>query len=197
MALDLGQGQVGNVAHQGFEAFVFADPLLNLREQILGDINGTGFALYFEGQVIGQVAFTGLAVAAGAAALSLEGDQAGSDERAVGLELLDARQEVAADQGGMFGYLHKAGRIADYGAGMTDTYIYVTEKPSKIDAAKKYFSGRSGKRRLTGQFGAACSRRWVPMEVRKMNYSSELVGSGLNLMTDKRAVWMLNTVKHS
>ena len=80
MALDLGQGQVGNVAHQGFEAFVFADPLLNLREQILGDINGTGFALYFEGQVIGQVAFTGLAVAAGAAALSLEGDQAGSDE---------------------------------------------------------------------------------------------------------------------
>jgi len=115
--------------------------LLNLREQILGDINGTGFALYFEGQVIGQVAFTGLAVAAGAAALSLEGDQAGSDERAVGLELLDARQEVAADQGGMFGYLHKAGRIADYGAGMTDTYIYVTEKPSKIDVAKKYFSG--------------------------------------------------------
>ena len=174
MALDLGQGQVGNVAHQGLEAFVFADPLLNLREQILGDINGTGFALYFEGQVIGQVAFTGLAVAAGAAALSAEGDQAGSDERAVGFEFLDARQEVAADQGGMFGYLHKAGRIADYGAGMTDTYLYVTEKPSKIGVAKKYFSGCSGKRRLKERFGAGRRGRWVPLEVRKMNYSSEL-----------------------
>ena len=103
MALDLGQGQVGNVAHQGFEAFVFADPLLNLREQILGDINGTGFALYFEGQVIGQVAFTGLAVAAWASTLSAEGDQAGGQKRAADFEFFDAGLEVASDESGVSG----------------------------------------------------------------------------------------------
>ena len=45
MGLDLSQGQVGDVAHQGFDAFVFVDPSLDLRKQILRGINGAGFAL--------------------------------------------------------------------------------------------------------------------------------------------------------
>ena len=45
MSLDLGQSQVGDMTQEGFEAFVLADPLLDLREQVLGDVNGTGFAL--------------------------------------------------------------------------------------------------------------------------------------------------------
>jgi hypothetical protein len=137
MGLDLGQGQTGDAAHEGFDAFVFADPLFYLREQILGDINGTGFALYFVGQVMGQVAFTGLAVAAWATALFAEGDQAGSDKGAMEFELLDARLQVAADQGWMLGYYHAREIIAAaYGAGMTGTYKYVTEKASKKCVAK-------------------------------------------------------------
>ena len=113
MGLDLGQSQIGDVAQEGFEALVLADPLLDLREQVLGNVNGTGFALYFEGQVVGQVARTGLAVAAGAAAFAAESHQAGGDERAVELELLDPGLQVAADQGGMFGSLHIGGMISE------------------------------------------------------------------------------------
>ena len=85
---------------------MFAHPLLDLREQVLGDINGAGFAFDFIGQVMSQVPLTGLAVAAGAPAFATEGHQAGGDKRAVEFELLDARVEVAADQGGVFGNFH-------------------------------------------------------------------------------------------
>jgi len=100
---------------------VFAHPLLDLREQVLGDINGAGFAFDFIGQVVGQVTLTGLAVAAGAAAFAAEGHQAGGDKRAVGFELLDARVEVAADQSGMFGDFHRAVIEQVQGSGITDT----------------------------------------------------------------------------
>jgi hypothetical protein len=79
---------------------------LDFGQQILGDVNGAGFALHFIGQVVGQMPFSGLAVATGSAALSSEGDQAGGDKRALGFELLEAGVEVTADQGGVFGNLH-------------------------------------------------------------------------------------------
>jgi hypothetical protein len=113
MGLDLGQGQVGDVAQEGFEAFVLADPLLDLREQVLGDVNGTGFALYLVGQVMGRVALTGLAAAAGPAAFAAEGYEAGGDERAVELKLVNPGLEVAADESGMLGNLHDVGMIAE------------------------------------------------------------------------------------
>ncbi len=87
---------------------MFAHPLLDLWEQVVGDINGAGFAFDFIGQVMGQVPLTGLAVAAGTAAFATERHQAGGDKRALELELLDARIEVAADQGGMFWDFHRA-----------------------------------------------------------------------------------------
>jgi hypothetical protein len=86
---------------------------------------------------MGQMAFTGLAVAARAAAFFAEGYQAGGDKRAVGLEFLNASQEMAADEGGMLWNFHEGERIANQGAGITDTYIYVTDKASKNHAAKK------------------------------------------------------------
>ncbi len=73
------------------------------------DVNGTGFALYFVSQMMGQVALTGLAVAAGSPAFSAEGDEAGGDERAVEFELPNARGEVPADQGGVGGCFHRLG----------------------------------------------------------------------------------------
>ena len=72
----------------------------------MGDINGAGFAFDFISQVMGQVPLTGLAVAAGTAAFAAKSHQAGGDKGAVEFELLDARVEVAADQGGMFGNFH-------------------------------------------------------------------------------------------
>lgn len=55
-----------------------------------------------------QVPLTGLAVAAGTAAFAVERHQAGGDKRAFESKRLDARVEVAADQGGMFGDFHRA-----------------------------------------------------------------------------------------
>jgi hypothetical protein len=80
--------------------------LLDLGQQILGDVNGAGFTFYFVGQVMGQMPFTGLAVATGPTAFSSEGDQAGGDKRAVGFELLEPGLEVTADEGGMLGNFH-------------------------------------------------------------------------------------------
>ena len=94
---------------------MFAHPLLDLWEQVLGDINGSGFAFDFIGQVMGQVPLTGLAVAAGTATFAAEGHQAGGDKRAVEFELLDARVEVAADQGGMSWNVHRGGSLAGSG----------------------------------------------------------------------------------
>ena len=72
----------------------------------MGDINGAGLAFDFIGQVMGQVALTGLAMATGTAAFAAEGHQSGGDKRAVEFEVLNARVEVAADQGGMFWDFH-------------------------------------------------------------------------------------------
>ena len=69
-------------------------------------MDAAGFALVFEGQVAGGVAWTGLAVAAGATALSAEADQGGGQERALEFKGFDARLQVAADQSGVLWNLH-------------------------------------------------------------------------------------------
>lgn len=83
----------------------------------MGNVNGVGLAFDLEGQVMTQMALTGLAVAAGAAAFSAKNHQAGGDKRAVESELLDTGVEVTPDQGGMFGNFHGAGSLADSGCG--------------------------------------------------------------------------------
>jgi len=124
------------VAHQGLEAFVLAYPLLDFGKQILGNVNGAGFTLYFIGQVMDQMALTGLAVATGPAAFSSEGNQTGGDKRALGFELLETGLEVAADQGGVLGNFHSGPQYSRFMAlAYTDTYLYVSEKASKIGGA--------------------------------------------------------------
>ena len=103
MGRNLGQSQPGNVGQFGFDAFVFLDPLPDLRKQLGGHINRAGFALFFESQVVSQMTLVVLAVAAFAPALPVEGHQRRSNHRALGPTLLDAGQKVTADQGGMFG----------------------------------------------------------------------------------------------
>jgi len=58
---------------------------------------------------MGQVALTGLAVAAGATALASESHEAGGNERAVEFELFDPGLQLAADEGGMYRDLHMGG----------------------------------------------------------------------------------------
>jgi hypothetical protein len=71
-------------------------------------MDAAGLALFFEGQVPGGMAWAGLAVAAGASALSAEGDQGGGQERALEFKGFDARLKVAADQSGVLGDFHAA-----------------------------------------------------------------------------------------
>ena len=69
-------------------------------------MDAAGFALFFEGQVAGGMAWAGLAVAPGATALSAEGDQGGGQERALEFKGFDPGQKVAADQSGMLWNFH-------------------------------------------------------------------------------------------
>ncbi len=71
-------------------------------------MDAAGFALFFEGQVAGGMAWAGLAMAAGASALSAEGDEGGGQERALEFKGFDARAKVAADQSGVLGSFHEA-----------------------------------------------------------------------------------------
>jgi hypothetical protein len=91
------------VGQFGFDAFVFFDPLLDLREQLGGNINRAGFTLLFKSQVMGQMALVVLAVAAFAAALAIEGHQGRGDHWPLGPTLFDPGQKVTVDQGGMLG----------------------------------------------------------------------------------------------
>jgi hypothetical protein len=72
-------------------------------------MDAAGFALFFEGQVAGGMAWAGLTVAARATAFSAEGDESGGQERALEFKGFDAGQKEAADQSWMFWNFHLAG----------------------------------------------------------------------------------------
>jgi hypothetical protein len=106
MGPNLGQSQLGDLAQEGFEAAVFGDPVLNLVQEVLGDVDGAGFAPLFAGEVVGGMALSLLAMAAGTTASFVNEDEAGSQGGAAGLELLGAGLEVARDEGGVLGDFH-------------------------------------------------------------------------------------------
>ena len=106
MGLDQSQGQLSQFADQLFEAAVFLSPLLGLGKQIHRDVSSMGFGFDLPGQVVAQVLFASGAAAIGVAASTANGDEAGGQNRAFGLELLLAGVEESADQGGMFWCFH-------------------------------------------------------------------------------------------
>jgi len=73
---NLGQSRPGDVGHFGFDALVFFDPFLDLREHLGGNINRAGFTSLFKSQVPLVV----LAMAAFAATHSVEGHQGRGDQ---------------------------------------------------------------------------------------------------------------------
>lgn len=78
----------------------------------MGDIDGAGFTLLFAGEVMSGVALALLAVTAWAAAAPVDEDQAGGQQGRLGMKFFESGQEVAPDEGGVFGDFH-TGRRAE------------------------------------------------------------------------------------
>ena len=106
MGLDHGQGQLSDFANQLFEAVMFLSPLFGLGNQFHWDVSGVGFGFDLPGEVMTQVLLASGTAAVGIATSAADGDEAGGQNWAIGLELLLAGLKEAADQGGMFGYFH-------------------------------------------------------------------------------------------
>jgi hypothetical protein len=106
MGFDQGQGQLSQFADQLFEPTVFLSPLFDLWEQIHRDVNGMGFGFDLPSQVVPRMFLASGTAAVGIAASAADGDEAGGQERTLGLELFLAGQEEAADQGWMFWSFH-------------------------------------------------------------------------------------------
>ena len=106
MGLDQSQGQLGYLPDQLFESAVFLSPLGDLRQQIHRNVSGMGFGFDLPSQVVAQVLMASGAAAVGVATGATDGDEAGGQDRAFGLELLLAGLKEPADQGGMFWCFH-------------------------------------------------------------------------------------------
>ena len=106
MRLDEGQGELGDLVDELFEAAVFLSPLFGLGHQIHRDVNGMGFGFDLPSEIMAQVLLASGTAAVGITARAADGNEAGSQDRAFGLELLLAGLEEAADQGGMFWRFH-------------------------------------------------------------------------------------------
>ena len=106
MRLNERQRQLGDLADELFETAVFLSSLCDFWEEIHRDVNGMGLGFELPGQIVAQVLVATGATAVGIAASAADGDEAGGQHGALGLELLLAGLEAAADQGGMFGYFH-------------------------------------------------------------------------------------------
>ena len=106
MGLDQRQRQLSQFADQLFEAAVFLSPLFDLGNQIHWNVSGVGFGFDLPGQVVAQVLLAAGTAAVGIAASAADGDEAGGQDRAFGLELLLAGLKEPADQGGMFWCFH-------------------------------------------------------------------------------------------
>ena len=81
-------------------------PWFDLGKQIHRDVNGVGFGFELPGEVVAQVLVASGTAAMGIATGAADGDEAGGQDWALGLELLLAGLGEAADQGGVLGYFH-------------------------------------------------------------------------------------------
>ena len=57
MALNEGQGELGDLVDELFEAAVFLSPLFDLGNQIHRDVSSVGFGFDLPGQIMAQVLF--------------------------------------------------------------------------------------------------------------------------------------------
>src|SRR5262249_26948730 len=105
--VDQGQGQLGDLLESPLVTLVFVDPRADLRQQLLGDVDGACLALLLEGELMADVqGSTFGAVTGGVATTSADGAQTGGQERASRATVFEATVQLAADQGGMLGQTH-------------------------------------------------------------------------------------------
>lgn len=110
MSLNEGQGELGDLADELFEAAVFLSPLFDLGHEVDWDVSGVGFGFDLPGQIVARVLLASGAAAVGIAASATDSDEAGGQDWAFGLKFFLAGLEGAADQGRVFGYFHAFGR---------------------------------------------------------------------------------------
>ena len=108
MGPDEGQRQLGDLVSELFEPTVFLSPLFDLGDEINGDVNGVGLGFDLPGQIVAEVFLAAGTAAVGIAAGAEDGDEAGGQDGAAGLEFLLAGLELAADKGGVFWDIHEA-----------------------------------------------------------------------------------------
>lgn len=77
-----------------------------------------------------------VAMTAWAAATALDQDQAGGQERGMGLKVFELGLEMPANESGMLGDFHKGGEVKKDG-GISDIYTYLSDLATKIGVAKK------------------------------------------------------------
>ena len=85
-------------------------PLFGLGEEIHRDVSGVGFSVDLPGEIMAQMLLASGTAAVGIAAGAADGDEAGGQNGAFGLELFLAGLKEAADQGGVFRNFHTFAR---------------------------------------------------------------------------------------
>ena len=106
MGLDQRQGELSQFANQLFEAAMFLSPLFGLGDELDRHVSGVGFGFDLPGEVMTRMLLATGTAAVGIAASTADGDEAGSQNWAFGLELFLAGLKGAADQGGVFRNVH-------------------------------------------------------------------------------------------
>ena len=86
-------------------------PLFGLGDELDRHVSGVGFGFALPGEVIPEMFLASGAAAVGIAASTADGDEAGSQNWAFGLELFLAGLKGAADESGVLGDFHRLGRV--------------------------------------------------------------------------------------
>ena len=107
MGLNEGQGELGDLVNELFEAAVFLSPFFDLGNQIDRDVSGMGLSFDLPGEIVAQVLLATGTAAVGIATSAADGDEAGGQDRAFSLEFILAGLERATDQSGVIGYFHE------------------------------------------------------------------------------------------
>ena|SRR5436190_11024204 len=89
---------------------MFLSPLCGLGNQIHRDVSSVGLGLNLPGEIVAQMLFASGTVAVGIATGAADGNEAGRQYGAFGLELFLAGLKEAADQGGVFRNFHMVAR---------------------------------------------------------------------------------------
>ena len=113
-----------------FEAAVFLSPYFGLGDQFNGDVSGVGFGFDLPGQIVAGVFVPAGTAAVGMAASAADGDEAGGQDRALGLEFFLAGLEGATDQGGMLGYFHRWAGAFICSARLNSIHTYQLQGPN-------------------------------------------------------------------